>query len=519
MAPPGPAGEDPAAVAEAWARKAAEQARQRRLSEAVASYDAALALIPGRSAWWHLRGSALMGLRRFNAALASFEHSLRLDPAQPATLSARGVALESLGRVSEAVDCYRRALELAPHYATAHSNLGRLKRESGDLAGAIDSLRTAVALRPDFAMAHNNLGCAFYDVGELQAAIASYRRALALAPDLAECEFALALALLKGGEFAAGWTAFEARLRTTLSAPLTAPAGLRRWRGESLSGRSLVVVAEGGYGDIIHFSRYGALLNACGIPPTLQADSRLAAVLRTSGYFIDIRPPGSDYDSQTHAWYPLQSLPLHFRTEADSIPYHGPYLHADPRRVQLWRERLHGIEGLRVGIVWQGRAGAEVGSLRGRSMPAGELEPLAQLPGVTLISLQHGGAAAQLAALPSAARIRDWTREMDIGPDAFVDTAALIVNLDLVISVDTSTAHLAGALGAPVWLALHFASDWRWLQTRTDTPWYPTMRLFRQPQPGDWPSVITQMCRELQVRQRSPRVLPSIPAIFPDGSE
>jgi tetratricopeptide (TPR) repeat protein len=483
--------------ADAWATRAAQQAHSGRLAEAVASYDAALALQPAQAPWWHRRGSALVGLHRFDAALASFERALRLEPGQVAILSARGVALEGLGRHEAAAASYRQALTLAPGYATAHSNLGRLLREAGNLSEAIECFRTAVSLRPDFAMAHHNLGCALYDTGELAAAIASYRRALALSSQVAEYEFSLALALLKSGQMQAGWQAFEARLRTRLTSPIDPPPGLTQWSGEHLAGRTLVLVAEGGFGDIIHFCRYGAQLNARGIRPALQVAPRLWALLRTTGYFCDFFPPGSHYAAEQHLWYPLLSLPRLLRSDAQETPRDIPYLHVDAERVARWRSRLAPITGVRIGIVWQGNADAEVGSLRGRSMSLAQLAPLAALPAVCLIALQRGPAAADLARVPFSERILDLGGELDVGADGFLDTAALIENLDLVISVDTSTAHLAGALGAPVWVALHRSSDWRWLQERSDTSWYPGMRLFRQTAAGNWESVITQMSEAL----------------------
>lgn len=475
---------------EVWAHRAEAQVQLRKFADAVASYDAALALNPAQSDWWHLRGAALVSLRRFEAALESFERALALDAGRVQSISARGVALEGLGREHEAADCYRQALALSPHYATAHSNLGRLQREFGDLPGAIESLRTAVALQPEFALAHHNLGSALYDLGELAASIASYRRALELAPDFAECEYSLAVALLKTEEFATGWRAFEARLRFTRHAILEPPRGLQPWNGEDLGARTLVLVSEAGGGDIIQFTRYAAVLNARGIRPLLQIDSRMATLISTSGYFGGTCAPGTEFAPERHTWCSLMSLPLYLKDFSGKIPAFTSYLRADERRVDRWRERLRPLEGVRIGLVWQGNPAAETGSLRGRSMPLQALEPLTTLPGVSLISLQKGAGAEQLKSATFQRRIHDWGGELDLGPDAFVDTAALLMSLDVVITTDTSMAHLAGALGVPVWVALHRVSDWRWFRSGERSPWYPTMTLFRQQHAGDWTPVV-----------------------------
>jgi tetratricopeptide (TPR) repeat protein len=487
---------------EVWAHRADAQVQLGNFADGVASYDAALALNPAQSDWWHLKGSALVSLRRFEAALESFGRALALDGGRAQTISARGVALEGLGRAQEALECYRQALTVSPRYATAHSNLGRLLREFGDLPGAIDSLRTAVLLQPEFALSHHNLGSALYDLGELAASIACYRRALELAPSFAECEYSLAVALLKAEEFAGGWRAFESRLRFTRHAILEPPHGLEPWDGEALGTKKLVLVAEAGAGDIIQFTRYAALLNARGIRPLLQIEGRLAALLSTSGYFDGIYTPATQFAPDRHTWCPLMSLPLYLNEPPGKIPAFESYLRADERRVPRWQERLRQLCGVRIGLAWQGNPAAETGSLRGRSMPLKALEPLTTLPGVSLISLQKGAGLEQLQSAPFKSRIHDLGSEIDLGADAFLDTAALMMSLDLVITTDTSIAHLAGALGVPVWVALHGASDWRWFRSGVRSPWYPTMRLFRQHCPGDWTQVIASVRDALEAMPR-----------------
>ncbi len=480
-----------------WASRARTLADLQRLTEAVDAYDAALALSPVEGDWWHRRGTALVGLRRYAAAVESYERALALCPTNVLSINGRGVALEGLARTAEAADCYRRALELQPHYATPHSNLGRLRRDSGDLEGAIASFRSAVRLQPNFVMAHNNLGCALYDSGQMQASIASFRRALELAGTFPECELNLATALLKSGDFAGGWPAFESRWRARPNLSSLVPVELDRWSGASLEGRTLVLVAEQGYGDAIQFCRYAALLNRAGIRPVLQAHPELIVLLESTGYFARVCTQHVRLAAADHVWYPLMSLPLHFGTDAASIPSFRSYLRASPERVARWRERLGPREGLRVGIAWQGNPTTEIASLRGRSMPAQALAPLVRIPGVTWVSLQKGAGAEQLEAAEFRGRVIDRTAELE----DFADTAALVANLDLVVTVDTAVAHLAGALGRRVWVALHTASDWRWLESRRDSPWYPTMRLYRQATAGDWEPVASCMRADLDARK------------------
>jgi hypothetical protein len=254
---------------------------------------------------------------------------------------------------------------------------------------------------------------------------------------------------------------------------------------------------------MFQFVRYGALLNAAGIRPVLQAGDRMSAILRSTGYFSEVFPPGTQFAPERHVWCSLMSLPFHLRPEAGEIPSFACYLRAEDARIASWRARLERSVGMRIGIVWQGNPAAEIGSLRGRSLPLAELEPLARLPGVSLISLQKGAGTEQLATFALRDRILDLGPELDTGADAFLDTAAVLKNLDLVVTVDTSMAHLAGALGVPVWLLLHRTPDWRWFEQLDSSPWYPSMRLFRQTRQHDWRPLVDTICSRLAGRPAS----------------
>jgi tetratricopeptide (TPR) repeat protein len=480
-------------LAQESADRALQLSAQGRIAEALHELEQALRLDASRADWWHQRGIACVGLRRFQAALESFERAAVLAPLEPVIVSARGVALEGLGRSREAAECYRRAIELSPAYVTAYANLGRLLREMGELDAALVHLQAALAQRPDFALAHNNLGCVLEDLGKLDEAIACYERAAALAPQQADFEYNLAIGLLKAGRYARGWRALESRLRTNIWRKIEPPAGLQRWDGTTpLAGRNLVLVSEQGFGDTIQFCRYGALLNARGIRPLLQAPATLAELLAGSGYFERVLEPHSALSPETHVWFPLMSLPLLFESLPVGTPA-GPYLHPAPGRVARWRERIAGPAALRVGIGWQGARASELGSLRGRSMPLDCLAPLTALEGVQLITLQKGYGTEQLEACAFRGRIHDWTAELH----TFADTAALVANLDLVITVDTALVHLAGAMGRTSWVMLHHLPGWPWYEGEHVTPWYPTLRIFRQKRAGDWQGVVGGVCAAL----------------------
>jgi hypothetical protein len=271
-----------------------------------------------------------------------------------------------------------------------------------------------------------------------------------------------------------------------------------RWDGrQALAGKTLLVQAEQGLGDAIHFCRYLLPLVAQGVRVVFEVMPSMRALMRSLPGSVQVisrgeRPPPADYEC------PLLSLPLALGTDLASIPAEVPYLSAEPERVASWAARLQALPGLRVGIAWQGNLAVEhLVWARGRSMPLEALAPLARVPGVNLVSLQKGPGSEQLRDATFRDRVLDLASELDRGTDAFLDTAAAMAGLDLVISTDTSIAHLAGALARPAWIALPAVPEWRWLLERADSPWYPTMRLFRQPRRGDWASVATALAQAL----------------------
>ncbi len=398
--------------------------------------------------------------------------------------------LQLSDRHDEAEAEYRRAITLDPAYASAHHNLGNTLRSLNRPDEAIAAYRRVLKLEPDHAQVHSGLARAWIDKGALDQAIAEFDQHLAKAPDDPDAHVVLSLAHLQAGDFEAGLPHYEYRAATTPEAISTD----RRWDGGDLDGRSILLWAEQRLGDTIHFVRYAAQVAAKGGRVLLQVQPGLGALCRTAPGVDRVvtfgkSPPAHDRHAR------LLSLPLLAGTTLDNITNRVPYLSAEPDRVAAWRDRLAGPPGLKVGLAWQGKPGTDLDV--GRSIPLSALLPLARVPGVRLISLQKHHGREQLAGLPKDLALEDYTDEMDEGPDAFLDTAAVMENLDLVITSDTAIPHLAGALRRPVWLLLKRLPEWRWLLRRQDSPWYPTLRLFRQIREGDWTTVAQRVDGDL----------------------
>ncbi|HMK84627.1 MAG TPA: glycosyltransferase family 9 protein, partial [Steroidobacteraceae bacterium] len=346
---------------------------------------------------------------------------------------------------------------------------------------------------------HTNIGIILKRLGRHREAAASFGRALAYKPEDPSARFALAFLYLALGEFALGWPLYEARFDVPALGNPARRFNVPRWNGTRLlAGKTLLVHAEQGLGDVIQFCRYLPLLAAQGASVVFEVMPSLKALLRTLPAAIRLVGRGEPLPPVDY-YCPLLSLPLAFNTRLDTIPAQVPYLTAEPRRSAHWMQRLGALAGLRVGVAWQGNLAVEkLIWARGRSIPLTALEPLAQLPDVRIVSLQKGPGLEQLRDVPFAERIIDLSADLDRGPDAFLDTAAVMAGLDLVISSDTSIAHLAGALGRPVWTVLAASPEWRWGLERSDSPWYPTMRLFRQTTDGDWNAVVAAIVEALQ---------------------
>jgi tetratricopeptide (TPR) repeat protein len=467
--------------------------QQGRLDEAAACYRRALALKPDDPDALYNLANAHRVQGRLDEATALYREALALSPDWPEGHINLGVAIKALGCLEEAAACYRKAIALDPDSPDAHYNLGNTLLEQERLEEAADCYRQAIACRPAYPEALTNLGTTVKALGRLDEAIDCYRRALRQQPCIAEAHHSLGMALLARGDLADGWVEYEWRWQTPQMMQGRRHYPQPQWRGEAAGGQVLLIHAEQGFGDTLQFCRYAPLAAAQGLRVLVQAPRPLIRLLR--GLPCIDRVVADDEALPAFDLHcPMLSLPLALGTTVDTIPGTTPYLRADPTQVARWRARLPASDGgraPRIGLVWAGRS-RDSRSLatvdRRRSLPPGRLAPLFNVPGLRFYSLQKDDAAA-----PHDFPLVDFMHEME----DFADTAALIANLDLVISVDTAVAHLAAAMGKPVWLLNRFDSCWRWFTGRRDSPWYPTLALYRQPRAGDWESVLADVVRDL----------------------
>jgi tetratricopeptide (TPR) repeat protein len=465
----------------------AEIHRQMGMPEpALASLRRALELDPDSPIALDRMGNIEREMGRLDAALAVFERYARLRPDSPEGHNNIGVCLKELGRPHEAVVAYRRAIQLKPDFAEAHNNLGVCLKEQGNVDEAIDQYRQAVGFRPDFAEAHNNLGAALLAAGSADQAVAEFRKAIEIRPDFGGAHYNLSLALLLLGEFSDGWREHEWRWQAKGFPSARHQFGKPQWDGGDLAGRTILLHCEQGFGDSIQFIRYACPVAERGAKIILWTPRELVRLFQGIEVISTVISAGDCPPIDLHC--PLMTLPRIFDTRRESIPAWIPYLQSDPNLAERWKQKVGGGDGVfRIGLAWAGRPMR--GDDRGRSISLQGFAGLTATGRGIFYSLQKGEAGAQSANPPPGMKLIDWTADIH----DFADTAALIANLDLVITVDSAVAHLAGEMGKPVWVLLPFAPDWRWLLDREDSPWYPTMRLFRQPTRGDWNMPMARM--------------------------
>jgi tetratricopeptide (TPR) repeat protein len=482
---------------------------QQRLCEATTSYQQALRCCPDLAEAHYNLGLVLQDQGRLDEAIGAYRRALELRPDFPAGWNNLGTALQDEGDHEQAVGCFERALALRPDYADAHYNLGCIRHRQSRIDTAMDHYRRAIELSPHHHKARNNIGKAYQDCREVDRAIACYREALSIKPDYAEARFNLATALLLRGDFAEGWTHYEARWATRdwkrmYPRRFAEPV----WDGSPLDGKSILVHSEQGLGDVFQFARYLPMVKERGGAVVFETRTALIELFRNwegVDMLVPLAPdkePAVDFD----VYAPLLSLPGIFKTAMGSIPQRVPYIAADPEKTLQWAGRLAGNE-LRVGLVWAGTA-----TDPHRASPLAWFAPLSTIPGIRIFGLQKGPAVdlLQREGLPPGMSMENIGGEFG----DFSDTAAAIAHLDLVVSIDTSVAHLAGAMGKPVYLLLPDVPDWRWMLDREDSPWYPTMRLFRQQTPGDWGPPLTRIGRRLETLAQGLKLALSAP----DGS-
>ena len=492
-----------------------------RTDEAISSYNKALALQPRDAMTLRRRGQLLLTQQRIPDAIVDFEASVALAPADADTHFLRGVALSLQQDHATALLSFERALELDPRSAEILNNrgvaLGQLSRHED----ALSSFLLAIANAPGNIEAYTNAANTLTTLQRHGEAQQYFDLALSIKPQDSSLLWGKARALLSLGDFRQGWPLYEARLQLEYLRSLRRHSDLPRWQGEeSIEGKTLFVFAEQGLGDTVQFCRYLPLLAARGAKVIFEVQPALKALLETSPLIGAPIHAQSSAGAQSPALAqaptpvqilavddslppfdlatPLLSLPWLLGTELETVPADVPYLGADPARKASWQGRLAALPGLKAGLVWQGHIETEkYGGCIGRSSGLAAMAPLAEVPGVTLVSLQKDVSAGQRAQVPFGSKVLELTDPRDMGPAAMMDTAAIMSGLDLVVTTDTLTAHLAGALGIPVWVVLSASPDWRWLTEREDSPWYPTMRLFRQRAGGGWSEVYERVAREL----------------------
>ncbi len=454
-----------------------------RYDQAVASYDTALALQPDHVEALTNRGIALHDLRRYDEAIASYDRALSLRPGHAEALTNRGGALHEMMRYDEALAGHEGALAVQPDHVTALNNRGVTLHRLRRLDDALASYDRALALRPDYAEAFVNRGITLHALKRLDEALASYDSALLLRPDYADAHFFGAMTRLLAGDFDRGWSEYEWRWKSESIKLLKHDFRQPLWLGEDdIAGKTILLHSEQGFGDTIQFCRYVPLVAARGARVIVEVDQPLLGLMTGLAGVAQTIARGSplpDFDFHR----PLLSLPLAFKTRLETIPSGLPYLSAPVPTLQSWQARLGKERRPRIGLAWSGNAGHT--SDRQRSISLHSLLPLLDFD-ATFVSLQKEVRPADADTLKESGRILHFGDELK----DFADTAALISHLDLVISADTGVAHLAGALGKPAWVLLTWVPDWRWLLDRDDSPWYPTVRLFRQGEAREWDSVI-----------------------------
>ncbi|MDE3199503.1 MAG: glycosyltransferase family protein [Acidobacteriota bacterium] len=465
--------------------------QQGRADVAKSMFQRAIAANGKVAAYYSNLGNALHALERHEKALEAYDRAIALQSNEPNFHYNRANTLRDLGQPEEARSAYEKAIKLNPDFAEAHCNLGGLLRGLGRLDDAEAHLRTGLRLKPDYSDATNNLAVTLQDQGRLAESMECFKCAVRLNPNNYDMQYNKAMAHLLAGEFEKGWIQQEIRWKI-FSAPRQMQK--RQWFGERLNGERVLLHHECGLGDTIQFLRYVPLVAARGGKVVMDMPAALSRLSKALPGVEEVTVTGQQLpEFDLHS--PMMSLGLAFKANLENIPAATPYLRVpEEAREKVLNTVTWPLDGLRVGLVWSGNP--KFSRDRFRSLHLNELCPVLRMEGVYFYSLQMGHGRSQLRSMQCEETIPHVT---DLTPfiEDMADTAALMENLDLIITVDTSVAHLAGALGKPVWIMLPAAPDWRWLQERSDSPWYPSMRLFRQEQLGDWAPVVQRVQHSL----------------------
>ena len=477
---------------EAYASRGDAQKELQQFEAAIASYDQAIAIKPDFSQVHSNRGAAFSALQLYDAAIASYDRAIAINPDFAEAYSNRGVVYKELKLLESAAASFERAYTIKPDYAAAYSNHGTIFTDLKLLHEAICDFDCAISIAPDYAHAYSNRGVVYQELNQLEQAISDYSRAIEIDSNYTDAYTNKSFSLLLNGDFEQGWKLYEWRLKSRESELRERYGEPSHWTGqESLKNKTILLHSEQGFGDTIQFCRYAKLCADLGARVILEVERPLISLFNTLEGVEQMIVKGAelplfDYHS------PLMSLPLAFKTTIATIPAASHYLSADPTKTTFWSEKLGNKTNQRVGLVWSGNI--DYKNDRSRSIPLSMM--MQHLPGeFQYVSLQREIRDSDKAAINSYGK-----NILHFGDELadFSDTAALSGLMDIIISVDTGTAHLAGALGKPVWLLLPFSPDFRWLLNRENSPWYPSIKLFRQTTPGNWTTVFEKIKEDLQ---------------------
>lgn len=468
-----------------------------RLEEAIDCFRRAIGRQPDSVSALTDLGRSLISLGRFEEALEPLLHAIAVEPKRPDDAPyLTGKALHGLGRLEEALPCYEMAIRNDPTHLRAHNDLGAALTELNRPNPAVKVLKDGIKLAPNSAELHFNLGNAYTRQRRVANALSEFERAIELNPDFAVAHFNRGIALLTLGDYEAGWPEYEWRWKTPTMVGSVRSFPMPQWNGGNVDGKTVLLHAEQGLGDAIQFVRYVPWVASKGARVIVECPTLLHGLFsRVNGLVRLVDRAESEREAARGAFdchLPLMSLPGMHGTTAHNMPCAVPYLAADRGRSRAWGKAIESRgAAFKVGIVWQGNPDHQRD--RFRSVPLRTLRPVFDVPGVIWISLQKDNYPGMTDGVPGALVPSVPRLESGSGIGDFSDTAAIVDNLDLVVSIDTSVAHLAGALGKPIWLMLPIDPDWRWLLDRDDSPWYPTMRLFRQRAPGAWGEVTERL--------------------------
>ncbi len=487
----------------AYANRGHANESQARLQEALADYDRAIALLPNLVGVMVNRGNVLMQLKQFDRALASFDQAFAREPGLVEAINGRGAALADLNRSEEALDAFGQVLALAPGHVAAIVNSGAALHRLERFDEALEMQRRALVLKPDEAVAQYNFATTAMELRKFPEALEHFAAAQSLRADYIEAHWNESLCRLTTGDFARGWAKYEWGWRANQRGGMRdygdqPRQGVDPWLGETpIDGLTMLLHGEQGLGDTLQFCRYAKLVRARGARVILEVQPLLLKLMQRLPDADVVVAMGDElpvFDRRM----PLMSGPLAFGTTLQTVPSEVPYLPGDPAGIAAWRLRLAAYPGIKVGLVWSGDPRPDQPAAHSvdkrRSMRLAQMAPLAEVIGVTYVSLQKGSPAEQALDPPAGFALLDWTDELA----DFTDTADLVGALDLVITVDTSVAHLAGALARPVWVLSRYDGCWRWLEHGGDSPWYPTLRVIRQTARGDWAGVMGRVVAALR---------------------